>query len=97
LAAVPLFQVLCGALFGIVIYLLRELLLKPKYGWLTLWMVLDIVGVMSPFSATPGSIEGMIYTTLSLQFQINGLPEILLQSLLLSVITTYWLNHSDKK
>ena len=96
-AAGPLFQVIRGALFGIVIFLLRDLVLGRKHGWLTLWAVLVIVGVISPFGAAPASIEGMIYTTLPLWFHINGLPEILLQSLLLAVVATCWINHPEKK
>lgn len=96
-AAGPLLQVIRGALFGIVIFLLRDVVLERKNGWLTLWAVLTIVGVLSPFGAAPASIEGMIYTTLPLWFHINGLPEILLQSLLLSVVATWWINHPEKK
>lgn len=96
-AAGPLFQVIRGALFGIVIFLLRDLVLERKHGWLTLWAVLVIVGVISPFGAAPASIEGMIYTTLPLWFHINGLPEILLQSLLLAVIATWWINHPQNR
>lgn len=96
-AAGPLLQVIRGALFGLVIYLLRDLVLGRKHGWLTLWAVLAIVGVVSPFGAAPASIEGMIYTTLPLWFHINGLPEILLQSLLLAVVATWWINHPEKK
>jgi hypothetical protein len=87
-AAGPLFQPIRGALFGIVIYLLRDLILERKRGWLTLWAVLAIVGVISPFGAAPASIEGMIYTTLPLWFHINAFPEILLQSLLLALVAT---------
>lgn len=96
-AAGPLFQVIRGALFGVVIFLLRDPVLERKHGWLTLWAVLVIVGVISPFGAAPASIEGMIYTTLPFWFHINGLPEILLQSLLLAVIATWWINHPQNK
>lgn len=96
-AAGPLFQVIRGALFGIVVFLLRDLVLERKHGWLTMWAVLVIVGVISPFGAAPASIEGMIYTTLPLWFHINSLPEILLQSLLLAGIATWWINHPQNK
>lgn len=96
-AAGPLFQVIRGALFGIVVFLLRDLVLERKNGWLTLWAVLVIVGVISPFGAAPASIEGMTYTTLPLWFHISGLPEILLQSLLLAGIATWWINHPQNK
>jgi hypothetical protein len=96
-AAGPLFQPVRGALFGIVIYLLRDLVLARKRGWLTLWAVLAIVGVISPFGAAPASIEGMIYTTLPLWFHLNSLPEILVQSLLLAVAAPYWINHPQNQ
>ena len=96
-AAGPLLQVIRGALFGIVIFLLRDVVLERKRGWLTLWAVLVIVGVISPFGAAPSSIEGMIYTTLPLWFHINGLPETMLQSLLLAGIATWWINHPQNK
>jgi len=96
-AAGPLLQVIRGALFGVVVFLLRDLVLERKRGWLTLWAVLAIVGVISPFGAAPSSIEGMIYTTLPLWFHINAFPEILLQSLLLALVATYWINHPQNK
>lgn len=37
------------------------------------------------------SLEGMIYTTLTLRLHLIGLPEVLLQSFLLSFITYHWL------
>jgi hypothetical protein len=96
-AAGPLLQVIRGALFGVVVFLLSDLVLERKRGWLTLWAVVVIVGVISPFGAALASIEGMIYTTLPLWFHINGLPEILFQSLLLALVATYWINHPQNK
>ena len=69
-AAGPLFQLLRGFLFGIVFYVLREIIFPQKRGWLTLWLVLVIVGILSPFGAAPSSIEGMLYTVLPIWFHI---------------------------
>jgi hypothetical protein len=96
-AAGPMFQVLRGFLFGIVFYALREIIFARKRGWLTLWLVLVIVGVLSAFGPTPGSIEGMIYTVLPTWFHIVGLPEVFIQSGLLAFLTYYWVNHPEKK
>jgi len=52
----PFFQILHGGLMGIVFHLLRESIFPHKRGWLTLWGTLVIVGVLSPFGATPSSI-----------------------------------------
>ena len=39
----------------------------------------------------------MIYTTLPTWFHFIGLPEVLIQSLLLSFLTFYWVNHARQK
>ena len=96
-AAGPLFQVVRGFLFGIVFYFLREIVFPRKYGWLTLWLVLVIVGILSPFGAAPSSIEGMVYTVLPSWFHMVGYPEIMVQSGLLAFLTQYWVNHPEKK
>lgn len=96
-SAGPLFQVLRGFLLGIVFYALREVVFPKKNGWLVLWLVLLIVGIFSPFSAAPGSIEGAIYSTLPIWFHLISLPELLVQSFLLAFVTHYWVNHPEKK
>jgi hypothetical protein len=96
-AAGPLFQVLRGALFGVAFYPLREVVFARRNGWLTLWLVLVVVGILSPFGSAPGSIEGAVYTVLPLWFHLSSLPEILIQSGLLAFLTAYWLDHPEKK
>ncbi len=92
----PLFQPIRGILFGIVFYLLREPFFGKKKGWLVMWTVLVAVGIIGTFGPTPGSIEGMLYTVFPLWVHLKGLPEVLLQSLFLSMIVFYWVNHPKK-
>ena len=91
-----LFQPIRGVLFGIVFFMLRDMLFGKRNGWLTMWVILLVVGIISPFGPTPGSIEGLIYTIVPVRIQLKGLPEVLLQSLLLSVVLVYWVNHPKK-
>lgn len=93
----PLFQPIRGALFGLVFFMLRDTLFGRRNGWLTMWVLLLVVGIINPFGPTPGSIEGLIYTIVPAGIQLKGLPEVLLQSLLLSVVLVYWVNHPKKK
>lgn len=88
----PLFQPIRGALFGLVIYALRKPVLEAPRGWLTLWFVLVSLGILNTFGPTPGSIEGLIYTTLPAAVHLRGLPEVVAQSLFLSLIVYYWVN-----
>lgn len=86
----PLFQPLRGALFGGVFYLLRGSVFAPG-GWLVLWLVLVVVGILGTFAPAASSIEGFIYLKPSpTGFLWGGLVEILAQSLLLSVLTFLW-------
>ena len=93
----PLFQPIRGALFGIVFFLLRDTLFGRKNGWLVMWITLVVIGILSPFGPSPGSIEGMIYTMLPMELHLTGLPEVLLQALILSALLYYWVNHPEKK
>ncbi|MEW6173718.1 MAG: hypothetical protein AB1510_11765 [Bacillota bacterium] len=92
-----LFQPIRGALFGVVFYLLRDVLFRRKNGWLIMWTALVVIGILSTFGPAPGSIEGLIYTKLPIKGLWGGLAEVLAQSFLLSVITYYWVNHPEKK
>lgn len=97
IAAGPAFQLLRGFLFGIVFFALRDVVFTSKRGWLTLWLVLAIVGIFAPFAAAPSSIEGMLYTVLPMWFHIVNFPEIFIQSGLLAWLTHFWVNHPEKK
>lgn len=89
-----LFQPIRGILFGIVFYLLRDVLFQTN-GWLIIWIMLVIVGILSTFAPAGFSIEGFIYLKQVSITKWGGLVEILTQSFLLSVITYYWVNHPE--
>jgi len=93
----PLFQPVRGVIFASALYPLRSVLFAERRGWLILWWLLLALGALSTFGPSPGSVEGMIYTTIPPLKQILGLWEVLLQSLLFSVILFYWVNHPEKR
>ena len=62
-----------------------------------MWAVLVIVGILSPFGPSPGSIEGMIYTVLPFSMHLKSWPEVMLQALFFSLLLTYWVNHPGKR
>jgi hypothetical protein len=92
-----LFQPIRGVLFGLVFYLLRDVVFRRKNGWLVLWIALVVIGILSTFGPAPGSIEGLIYTKPSFTGLWGGLLEVLAQSFLLAAITYYWVNHPEKR
>lgn len=93
----PLFQPIRGALFGIVFYLFKDTLFGKKRGWLVMWIMLVIVGVLSTFGPSPGSIEGVLYTVWPIRDHLWGAPEVYIQALLLSLIVTYWVDNPEKR
>jgi hypothetical protein len=97
----PLFQPVRGVLFALAFYPLRSVLFAERrgwgWGWLILWWLLLALGVLSTFGPAPGSVEGLIYTIIPPLEQILGLWEVLLQSLLFSVVLVYWVKHPGKK
>jgi hypothetical protein len=92
----PLFQPVRGVIFALAFYPLRTVLFARRRGWLILWWLLLALGVLSTFGPAPGSVEGLIYTIIPPLAQILGLWEVLLQSLLFSIILVYWVNHPGK-
>lgn len=93
----PALQFIRGILFAIAFYPLREALFWRKNGWLITWLLLVMLGILSPFAAAPGSVEGLLYTKMPVGLQISGWAEIMTQALLLSALLYYWVNHPEKK
>jgi hypothetical protein len=93
----PLFQPLRGVLFALVFYPLRECLFGRRLGWLLMGWMLIALGILGTFAAPPGSMEGLIYTTVPVWMQLRGWLEIVPQALLLSALLCYWVNHPGKK
>jgi hypothetical protein len=92
----PLFQPIRGILFGIVFYLLREPFFRRPRGWLILWVTLVVIGIIGQFTGGLGSIEGLVYSRIPVAFQLTLLPEVFIQTFLLSVLLFSWIRHPKK-
>ena len=90
-----IFQPLRGVIFGIFFYILRQSFFTESNGWFLMWIVLVGLGILSTFGATPSSLEGIIFTKYPLRIHIIGLPELLLQSFLLSFVVYHWVNNPE--
>lgn len=93
----PALQVFRGVLFASVLYPFRETLFGRKDGWLLIAWILIGVGILGTFAAPPGSLEGLIYTTVPVHMQLRGYLEIVPQALLLSALLFFWVRHPGKK
>lgn len=93
----PLFQPIRGLVFALAVYPLREIVFARPRGWLVLWGLLVAIGIVSTFGPAPGSIEGLIYTVISVPHQLRGLVEVIVQALLLAFGVGYLVNHPEKR
>jgi hypothetical protein len=89
-AAGPALQVLRGLIFALALYPFRRVFLEESRGWLKLWGLLLGLAILSTAGPAPGSVEGLIYTKLSLLDHLRGLPEVVGQTLAFSVILARW-------
>jgi hypothetical protein len=96
-AAGPLFQFIRGPIMGLALYPFRRIFVEAKNGWLYLWGIFLGIGILSTFGPAPGSIEGLVFTTFPAVLQIAFLPEVILQSLALSVLLFLWQRHPGDK
>ncbi len=95
----PVFQVVRGALFGIVLWLFKKSFIHSKYGWLMIWTMILIIGILNTPATAPGSIEYFIYyePTEFWNLEIGGMLEILIQTILFSFISFHWVRPKDKQ
>ncbi len=86
----PGLQLLRGLVFALVLWPFRQVFLSEKCGWCKLWFLFIGLSILSTFGPALGSIDGMIYTTVPVKQQLMFLPELILQSFLLSFTVSYW-------
>lgn len=89
-AAGPSLQVIRGLIFAVVLYPFRQVFLGDRRGWLKLWGLFLGLAILSITAPASGSVEGVIYTTLSPAEHFLGLPEVVLQTLAISVLVVVW-------
>lgn len=91
----PLFQMIRGILFGLVLLLIKELFQNKKYGWLKLWLIIIVMGIFNTPATAPFSIEEFIYyepSNIAWNLQLGGLVEILIQTLTFSFLAIRIIN-----
>jgi hypothetical protein len=86
----PALQWIRGLLFAAALFPFRRVFLEGKHGWLKLWGLMLALAILGTAGPAPGSIEGLIYTTIPPLDQILGLREVVVQTLLFSALLAAW-------
>ncbi|RCW58732.1 MULTISPECIES: hypothetical protein [Halanaerobium] len=92
----PVFQIFRGAFFAFILYPFYNTLIKSDYAWVKMFFLIwgfSLIGSVAPI---PGSIEGMIYTKMSLVEHLIGLPEITVQIFVFSWFFVKWENRTER-
>ncbi len=92
----PGLQIIRGLIFTLALWPFKSVFLFEEHGWLKLWILFIGLSILSTFGPSMGSIDGMIYTKIPIQQQILFLPELVIQSLLLSFSIFFWYRHPRK-
>lgn len=89
-------QVIRGLIISLALWYFKESFLYQKYGWLKLWGLMAGLTILSTASASPGSIEGFIYTNIPVVDQIKGYIEVIPQVGFFSLLVCYWYERPKK-
>ncbi|NLY89519.1 MAG: hypothetical protein GX085_07880 [Firmicutes bacterium] len=95
-AAGPALQVFRGLLFALVLWPIRDSFLEEKKGWLRLWLLFIGLAILGTAGPSPGSLEGIVYTQLPIEYHLWGLPEVIIQTLLFSLAVVFWYKKPSK-
>ncbi len=86
----PALQSVNAFFTAIVLFPVRRLIIYPKNGWATLFLLVAGFSIFVPQAPAPSSFEGLIYTKLTLFEHLIGLPETMTFSLLFSIGFFRW-------
>jgi hypothetical protein len=89
-AAGPLLQIVRGVVFGFALWPLRTVLLDGARGAFRLWCLLVALAIWGAAGPAPGSLEGMIFTTLPLRLHLLGWPEVIVQTGAFAALLSAW-------
>ena len=85
-----LFQIFRGSLIALVIFPFHKTITESKNGFIYLFGLLFGLTAILSLPAAPGTIEGFIYTDVSITAHLIGVPEIFIQSVLISYLYFTW-------
>lgn len=90
----PVVQLARGLIIAAVLLPFR-FVLAGRLGWLWLWLLFVGIGILSTPAAAPGSLEGAVYSQLPWWYHLIGMPEMLVQTLLFSILTALIARHPN--
>jgi hypothetical protein len=88
-AAGPALQVIRGVIFGLVLWPFADRIVTTG-GAVRLYGLMLGLAVLGTAGPSPGSLEGLFFTTLPLEIHLIGLPEVIVQTGIFSALLFAW-------
>jgi len=92
----PLFQIFRGAFFAFILYPFYNKIIKSEYNWLKLFFLIWGFALIGSVAPIPGSIEGLIYTKVSLIEHLIQMAKITVQIFVFSWFFVKWENRTER-
>lgn len=92
----PVFQIFRASFFAFILYPFYNIIIKSEYAWVKLFFIIwgfSLIGSVAPI---PGSIEGMIYTKMSLAEHLIRIPEVTVQIFVFCWFFVKWENRTER-
>jgi hypothetical protein len=89
-AAGPSLQFIRAAVLAIVLWPIADRIVQSTRGALVLYGLMVGLAVFGTAGPSPGSLEGLLYTTLPVSIHAIGLPEVIVQTGAFSFLLVIW-------
>jgi len=92
----PTLQILRGIIIAFILWFFRDTLLKGKFGFLKIALLIFGFSYISTIGPALGSFEGYIYTTFPIQYHFLGIPETIIYVTIFSCSLFFWYKLNKK-
>jgi len=92
----PVFQIFRGAFFAFILYPFYTTIIKSDYAWVKLFFLIWGFSLFGSVAPIPGSIEGIIYTKMTLAEHLIGMPKVTVQIFVFSWFFVKWENRTER-
>ena len=92
----PFLQIIRALFFAFILYPFYNTIVKSNYAWVKMFFLIWGLSVFGSVAPIPGSVEGFIYTDISLMEHLVKIPEVTIQIFVFSWFFVKWENRTER-